>query len=187
MISCEIRNFRVHSQGGWRTDWHYRTSHQLQEILEAGDDYWNDTANLTRANDEILVEADDLSWRYKLIVRASQQHPPKVMVKMLGSLEVFDEKAIKEKAAEIALQEKQVKEREAAKAAREGVYDTDEVKPKVSWRGKGKWTILAYERTVQGGFETPEEAKARLEAGDFKEQIEVHRVAYINEQMAKAA
>lgn len=194
MITCQTRNFRVHNQGGWRTDWHYRTDRTLEDILGAGDDYWNNVANLIRVGDEIIVESEDMSWRFWLSVRMAQQSPvPSVIVNRIvptdlgDGIQIFDQDMIEEKKRAIEAQKEQIETRAKFTMEQESKFETDEVQPAVLWRGKGKWTIVAYERTIQGGFEAKEEAQKRLESGDFEDQIKVNRDAYMNEQFRKAA
>ena len=89
MLKCISSNFMQHTPGAWRTDWHYRTSHLLKDILAAGDDYWLPIVNLLRVGDEIIVESDQLSWRYWLSVRQATMHPvPRVTVKLLNPLDI---------------------------------------------------------------------------------------------------
>ena len=53
-IRAQSSSMRVHIPGQWRTDFHYRTEHTLQEILDAGDDYWLPCASMLKPGDQII-------------------------------------------------------------------------------------------------------------------------------------
>lgn len=189
MLRAKSNALRPHNQGPYITDYHYRTTDPLEDIRAAGDDYWLSVVQLLRAGDEIFVESASGAWSYMAtivkadeVLRVIETRPgSRYSGDYVNSDLLADEQA---SAAEM-------KEAQAVEAARvadaEQAVETDDVKPAVKWRGKGKWCIVGYGATISAGFDTREDAEAAMEAEAAK--IAEHREAFLtnNVQGRKAA
>lgn len=187
MLQANSRDLGQHANGRWRTDWHYRTNHSLEQILEIGDKYWAQCVHLLRAGDLIIVEDVALCWQYVVSVRHVDVRSQTIIVKMLhgnqmaNGVTIFDAEAMGEAAAKLQKIKAEEEERAKQKADFEEKYDHEEAKPQVVYKGKNKqYTIFGYDMIIKDGFPTKEAASAALEDGSLKDQIEVSRLAYID-------
>ncbi len=195
MLKCNPSLFRQHVAGAYRTDWHYRSTHLLKDILEAGDDYWLPVVNLMRTGDEIIVESDQMSWRYWLSVRMASMSPvPRVSVQMLNPLDInngvqiFSMEAEDEKEEALEVEKARVEQQARHRQETETRLVDENHKPSVKWRGPNhKWTIMAYDRPAKHGFESQEEAQSAIDNGDADAEIAVNLDVFIKENEKKAA
>ena len=190
MLKCISSNFMQHTPGAWRTDWHYRTSHLLKDILAAGDDYWLPIVNLLRVGDEIIVESDQLSWRYWLSVRQATMHPvPRVTVKLLNPLDIsngvqiFDYGVEKDKEEALEAEKTRLETDAKNKALAEAALISEEHKPSVRWRGPhDKWTVMGYDRPAKTQYDSRESAQACIDNNDLEGELLVNRDVSITEK-----
>lgn len=187
-IRIQVPELRPHVSGGHMTEWHYRTTHDYKDIIEAGSDYWMPVVNLIRPLDEIRVQAADGSWEYRLSVRVSDERTRKIVVQMFAisamkdGVMIFDQDAIDEskRLAASATEREALQKQKYDEMVAE--LDTEEMQPKVAWRGKSaQWVVIAYNDHIQGGYETKEAATAALEDPGIKQKIEQHREIFLTQ------
>ena len=103
-----------------------------------------------------------------------------VYIELCSSI-VFDEEKIKNRKEEVDQERKEAKKRHEEKQAFEAQFITEEVEPKVMWKGpKRLFTVFGFEMVIKDGFETKEAAEKALSNGSLSEEIAAVKSAYID-------
>lgn len=110
--------FRIDVNGAWRTRWHYRTTHEMQDVLDAGDRYWLRVADMVQPGDTIEVEDENLAWMFEVSVVSTKTSgaasEAEIIVTLpIGAPVIRDQMGLDRRAAEAEGREREIKEREA--------------------------------------------------------------------------
>lgn len=193
-IKAVPSTLRVHVSGQWRTDWHYRTTHSLAEILESGNDYWLPCAQMLQPGDQIIVESEDMTWQYTVSVRVSDYRARIVAVEMIMAAEmdngvkVFNRDAVEEEKKELERQKQIAEDAIRTKKTFEKKYDTPDVQAQIEWKGKAeRYAIVAYGRVVEKGYSTKEAAQHAMGEENMREAIEHYRALYMETKKREIA
>ena len=164
MIRVHIPSFLPHVGGPHRTTWHYRTGHDLEQILAAGNSYWVPVSSMVRRGDEILVEDASYRWQYSLLVLGADPNARYIEVVIPRSKDRGDGVMIlpEAKGLDIAPVQPVAKPQDAED-------DTDETTTSgtytVSWGGPShKFRVMDGSTVVRVGYPTKTEAWASIKA-----------------------
>jgi hypothetical protein len=116
MIECLPRKLGYDTRGAFRTRWHYRTDHKLEDIEASGDEYWIPVSYQLRPGDIIEVEDHEFAWWYEIFVIDANPHAEtraeKVVTEIRNPVKTRDperliERDLKAEAERLAAEERQ--------------------------------------------------------------------------------